>query len=130
MYTQYLIDVDNFKRALHPAYSPDIAPSDFFLFGYIKEKLRGQLFTKRDELLDEIYTKIYEIPHPLERKVFNEWKSRSPRKMDYISQAKSIFSFRFFQLSIQRKSPRICRSPYISTISFELLFVALIVQLL
>ena len=76
MYTQTLIETYRFKRAPHPAYSPDLAPSDFFLFGYIKEKLRGQCFTKREDLLEEIYTKINEIPHPLKRKVFNEWKDR------------------------------------------------------
>ena len=30
----------SFKRAPHPAYSPDIAPSDFFLFRYMKEMLK------------------------------------------------------------------------------------------
>jgi hypothetical protein len=29
------------KRALHPPYSPDLAPSDFFLFGCVKRKLMG-----------------------------------------------------------------------------------------
>jgi histone-lysine N-methyltransferase SETMAR len=28
----------------HPAYSPHLAPSDFFLFGYLKDKLRGKKF--------------------------------------------------------------------------------------
>jgi hypothetical protein len=27
------------QQILHPAYSPDFAPSDFFLFGHIKRKL-------------------------------------------------------------------------------------------
>jgi hypothetical protein len=26
------------KRLPHPIYSPDIAPSDFFIFEYLKEK--------------------------------------------------------------------------------------------
>jgi hypothetical protein len=29
------------KQALHRPYSPDLAPSDFFLFGYDKGKLTG-----------------------------------------------------------------------------------------
>jgi hypothetical protein len=29
-------------RMPHPAYSPDLAPSDFFLFGYLKAKLQGR----------------------------------------------------------------------------------------
>jgi hypothetical protein len=28
-----------FKRDSHPLYSPDIAPSDFFLFGWLKGEL-------------------------------------------------------------------------------------------
>jgi hypothetical protein len=32
---------DEMKRPPHPPYSPDLAPSDFFLFGYVKRKLRG-----------------------------------------------------------------------------------------
>jgi hypothetical protein len=27
------------KQTPHPLYSPDLAPSDFFLFGYVKRKL-------------------------------------------------------------------------------------------
>jgi hypothetical protein len=29
------------QRIPHPAYSPDVAPYDFFLFGSIKPKLTG-----------------------------------------------------------------------------------------
>jgi histone-lysine N-methyltransferase SETMAR len=28
----------------HPPYSPNLAPSDFFLFGYVKEPLKGMVF--------------------------------------------------------------------------------------
>jgi hypothetical protein len=33
------IEVIPLELAPHPHYSPDLAPSDFFLFGYIKQKL-------------------------------------------------------------------------------------------
>ena len=39
-----------FKRAPHPLYSPDIAPSDFFLFGYVKGQLQDRVFKQRGEL--------------------------------------------------------------------------------
>jgi len=39
-----------FKRAPYPDYSPNIAPSDFFLFGYMKEKLKGCSFKSLDDL--------------------------------------------------------------------------------
>lgn len=31
-------------RLLHPSYNLDLAPSDFFLFGYMNEKLSGRSF--------------------------------------------------------------------------------------
>ena len=36
-----------FKRAPHPVYSLDIAPSDFFLFGYIKKTKRALIQVTR-----------------------------------------------------------------------------------
>jgi len=33
----------------HPAYSPDLAPSDFHLFGLLKEALRGRRFSCDDD---------------------------------------------------------------------------------
>jgi histone-lysine N-methyltransferase SETMAR len=38
------------RLAMHPAYSPDLAPSDFFLFGHIKHCLHGIAFPSREEL--------------------------------------------------------------------------------
>jgi hypothetical protein len=40
--------------APHPPYSPDLALSDFLLFGYVKESLKGIVFLSYDELLDAI----------------------------------------------------------------------------
>ena len=34
----------------HPAYSPDLAPSDFHLFGPLKEALSGRRFSCDDEV--------------------------------------------------------------------------------
>jgi transposase len=45
---------DGLRLALHPPYSPDLAPSDFFLFGYVKERLIGMVFPSYEELLDAI----------------------------------------------------------------------------
>ena len=45
----------------HPPYSPDIAPSDFFLFGYIKSRLRGCSFGTPDELLGKVTMEIEAI---------------------------------------------------------------------
>jgi hypothetical protein len=42
------------RLAPHPSYSPDLAPSDFFLFGYVKERLKGMMFLSYEELLGPI----------------------------------------------------------------------------
>ncbi|MEZ0498457.1 transposase [Sphingomonas sp. IW22] len=34
----------------HPPYSPDLAPSDFFLFNYLKRELRGKHFSSKEDL--------------------------------------------------------------------------------
>jgi histone-lysine N-methyltransferase SETMAR len=41
-------------RAPHPPYSPDLAPSDFFLFGHLKGCLKGTKFQDSQELLSFI----------------------------------------------------------------------------
>ena len=65
-----------FKRAPHPAFSPDISPTDFFLWGYVKDKLKGSRFNDADELLEAITEKIMEILKELRLNVFNHWIER------------------------------------------------------
>ena len=36
----------------HPPYSPDLAANDFFLFPYVKNKMRGQRFSTPFEEVD------------------------------------------------------------------------------
>ncbi|GFO20070.1 MORC family CW-type Zinc finger protein 3-like [Plakobranchus ocellatus] len=38
----------------HPAHSPDLAPSDFHLFGPLKRHLRGMAFETEDDLISEL----------------------------------------------------------------------------
>jgi hypothetical protein len=40
------------RFVLHPPHSTDLAPSDFFLFDYVKELLKGMVFPSYEELLD------------------------------------------------------------------------------
>jgi hypothetical protein len=60
MHELTLLKMSTFSRrtglplAAHPPYSPDLAPSHFFLFGYIKEHLKGMVFPSAEELLDAI----------------------------------------------------------------------------
>jgi hypothetical protein len=43
------------RLAVHPPYSPDLAPSDLFLFGHIKHSPQGISFPSHEELLAAIH---------------------------------------------------------------------------
>ena len=62
-----------FKRAPHPAYSQDIAPSDFYLFGCIKGKLKGCSLKSLDDLKEKIYEILSEISRESRKSVFENW---------------------------------------------------------
>jgi hypothetical protein len=59
----------------HPPYSPDIVPSDFFLFGYLKHKLQRC----SDDSADELFSAITDLLETLEKsflhRLFDEWIS-------------------------------------------------------
>ena len=67
---------NGFDRVPHPTYSPDLAPSDFFLFGYTKDKLQGKDIADEKELEVEIRNIVEMIPKKLLTAVFNEWIER------------------------------------------------------
>jgi transposase len=56
--------------AMHSPYSPDLAASDFFLFGHVKHCLQGIAFPSREELLAEIYEIVRAVPRPIAEDVF------------------------------------------------------------
>jgi len=45
----------NWEVLEHPAYSPDLAPSDFHLFGPLKNDLRGRRFAADDEVKEAVH---------------------------------------------------------------------------
>jgi hypothetical protein len=48
------LDKNDMTIAPYPPYSPDLAPSDFFVFGHIKQLFRGAEFPDRDSPFDAI----------------------------------------------------------------------------
>jgi histone-lysine N-methyltransferase SETMAR len=64
------------RLAVHPPYSPDLAPSEFFLFGYIKHCLQGIAFLSREEFLAAIHEIVKAIPRPTLEDVFRHWMER------------------------------------------------------
>jgi histone-lysine N-methyltransferase SETMAR len=64
------------KQAPHSPYSPDLVPSDFFFFGYVKGKLMGCRAETPPELLVRIRSILAEIPRETFNAVFLEWMER------------------------------------------------------
>ena len=75
-FTTLFMESNKLKIAPHPPYSPDIAPSDFFLFGYVKGKMEGCHFESRDEVIEKVTSILLNIPHETLQCVFEEWEAR------------------------------------------------------
>ena len=60
----------------HPPYSLDLAPSDFFLFGYPKEKIKGEQFTGSDDILCRLRVLMEELNEETLLRVYENWKIR------------------------------------------------------
>jgi transposase len=60
----------------HPPYSSDLAPPDFFLFDYVKERLKGMVFPSYEELLDAICEVVTGIDSETLTAVFEHWMER------------------------------------------------------
>jgi hypothetical protein len=63
------------KQAPYPPYSPDLASSDFFLFGYVKEKLMGCRVETASELV-RFQVILAEISRETLNAAFREWMER------------------------------------------------------
>jgi histone-lysine N-methyltransferase SETMAR len=46
--TKEKLEVIRLIRREHPTYSPDIAPSDFWFFGWSKREMKGQAFSSKE----------------------------------------------------------------------------------
>jgi hypothetical protein len=60
----------------HPAFAPDFAPSDFFLFGVLRSQLNSRIFESPDELVQAIREIANAIPRTTLERVFLEWEKR------------------------------------------------------
>jgi len=64
------------RRLIHPPYSPDLAPCDFFLFGYLKKQLEGRKFQNEHDLLNEVKRILMTICSDVLLRVYQEWIRR------------------------------------------------------
>ena len=60
----------------HLAYSPDLAPSDFFLFPKIKEILKGRHFDDNDDIRSNTMAALKAIPQNQFQNCFEGWTRR------------------------------------------------------
>ena len=67
-----------------PLYSPDLAPNYFFLFPYVKDKIRGQCFPTPEEAVDAFRMHVLEIPQL-------EWQKWFNRMQKYIDLNRECF---------------------------------------
>jgi hypothetical protein len=61
------------KTPPHPPYSPDIAPSDFSIFGYVKGRLTGRSFVDAEELFEAVRGVLNIIEKVTFQAMFLEW---------------------------------------------------------
>jgi hypothetical protein len=52
--TSQFMEQNSMQKGPHPAYSPDLPPSDFYLFDYVKQLLSGCQFACQGPLLQAI----------------------------------------------------------------------------
>jgi hypothetical protein len=64
------------KRRPHPSYSPDLAPCDFWLFGYLKQSFERQFFDDDVALKILVSEILMSIEPGVFVRVFAEWKRR------------------------------------------------------
>jgi hypothetical protein len=60
--TLYFLELNGMERVPHPPYSPDLAPCDSYIFGYIKQVLTGHEFAERMGFLEAVMVILDAIP--------------------------------------------------------------------
>jgi transposase len=73
---QTFCEENGLQLAPHPSYSPDLVPSDFSLFRYVKERLKGMVFPSYEELPDAIGEVVTGIESEILTVVFEHWMER------------------------------------------------------
>jgi len=76
------IDRHFFHRLPHPPYSPDLAPSDFYLFGALKTSLTKCHGESREDLFENVRRLLAEINPDEFKSVFLTWMKRLQKVID------------------------------------------------
>ena len=70
------IDTLSWELLTHPPYGPDLAPSDFHLFGPLKNHMRGKHFTTDDDVIDAVSEWLRRQPRDFYAKGINDFVTR------------------------------------------------------
>ena len=57
------VERNGYELIPHPAYSPDLVPSDYFLFPNLKKDIRGRHFRSKEEVA-AVEEWVRDRPHP------------------------------------------------------------------
>jgi transposase len=74
-----MIEELGFILVPQPPYFPDLAPCDFFLFGYLKQHLEGKYFTREDQMIAAVREVFDTIPLRTFQNVMDDWEYRLRR---------------------------------------------------
>ncbi|GBP78261.1 hypothetical protein EVAR_66292_1 [Eumeta japonica] len=98
--TTRFLEGQNIELTGHPMYSPDLAPNDFYLFPSVKNKLRGQRFSNREEPADAFKMHVLEIPQSEWQTCYKTWYQRMQKAsiimMNILKSNKTISNDRWF----------------------------------
>jgi hypothetical protein len=72
---------NNLTRPSHPAYTSDLAPADFCLFGDLKVMLQGSSFEIADQLQEKVAAILMLLPISTFRAALQERKSRRQNRI-------------------------------------------------
>jgi transposase len=73
---QRFLAAKNMAVVPHPPYSPDLAPCNFFLFPWVKLKLKGRRFQDVTEIQEQLPTVLHAIPKSKFQRCFQQWQKR------------------------------------------------------
>ncbi|UYV81324.1 hypothetical protein LAZ67_20000772 [Cordylochernes scorpioides] len=92
-----------FEVLEHPAYSPDLAPSDYFLFGLLKKELKGKRFDS-DEDVQKV---VQDIFHTLPKSAYKEGIYKLPERWRRCIESQGVLA-RLRFLPIKKMDQRTC----------------------
>ena len=64
---------EKIELMIHCPYSPDLAPNDYFLFSFIKNKMHVQHFDSYVEVIETYKCYVSAAPHSEWHKCFGNW---------------------------------------------------------